>query len=404
MDNNAKLRPLYLAKILYERTDEDHYLTTMQLAQILEEEYGIPAHRQTIKTDIELLQQFGMDIQEVKSTQNRYNLISRQFEIAELKLLIDAVQSSKFISKERSEQMVSKIVTLAGQHKAEELKRNASVEGRVKSENRQDLLIVDAINEAINARKKIAFQYFAYNIRKQKKLRHDGERYIFSPYRLIWNGDYYYVLGYSDKHQAIGSFRVDRISARPDILSEEAVPVPVDFGVDDFLATTFRMYGSECREVELICDNSVIDAIIDRFGTDVTIYACDMSTFRVIVRVAISHIFFSWIFGFGGKVRIKGPEKIKTAYRNDRQCVSLWLAAKAGCRPQANRSYAFCADSRVLRHSASRRWRVFCFPDWQSNGCGGRIYEHPYRNQYRTDNRSFSACLRRLFPCNVSFL
>ena len=153
------------------------------------------------------------------------------------------------------------------------------------------------------------------NVRKQKKLRHDGERYVFSPYRLIWNGDYYYVLGYSDKHQAIGSFRVDRISARPDILSEEAVPVPADFGVDDFLATTFRMYGSECQEVELICDNSVIDAIIDRFGTDVTIYACDMSTFRVIVRVAISHIFFSWIFGFGGKVRIKGPEKIKTDYK-----------------------------------------------------------------------------------------
>lgn len=314
MDNNAKLRPLYLAKILYERTDEDHYLTTMQLAQILEAEYGIPSHRQTIKTDIELLQQFGMDIQEVKSTQNRYNLISRQFEIAELKLLIDAVQSSKFIPKERSEQMVSKIVALAGQHKAEELKRNASVEGRTKSENRQDLLIVDAINEAINAEKKIAFQYFSYNVRKQKKLRHDGERYIFSPYRLIWNGDYYYVLGYSDKHQAIGSFRVDRISARPDTLSEDAVPAPEDFNVDDFLAATFRMYGSDCQEVELICDNSVIDAIIDRFGTDVTIYACDMSTFRVIVRVAVSHIFFSWIFGFGGKVRIKGPEEAKRQY------------------------------------------------------------------------------------------
>ena len=210
--------------------------------------------------------------------------------------------------------MVSKIVMLAGQHRAEELKRNASVEGRIKSENRQDLLIVDAINEAINAGKKIAFQYFAYNVRKQKKLRHDGERYIFSPYRLIWNGDYYYVLGYSDKHQAIGSFRVDRISARPDILSEDAVPVPEDFDVDDFLATTFRMYGSECQEVELICDNSVIDAIIDRFGTDVTIYAYDMSTFRVIVRVAVSHIFFSWIFGFGGKVRIKGPEKVEKSY------------------------------------------------------------------------------------------
>lgn len=128
------------------------------------------------------------------------------------------------------------------------------------------------------------------------------------------------MLGYSDKHQAIGSFRVDRISARPDILSEDAVPVLEDFDVDDFLATTFRMYGSECQEVELICDNSVIDAIIDRFGTDVTIYAYetiyayDMSTFRVIVRVAVSHIFFSWIFGFGRKVRIKEPKDVKRAY------------------------------------------------------------------------------------------
>lgn len=153
----------------------------------------------------------------------------------------------------------------------------------------------------------------------KKKLRHDGERYIFSPYRLIWNGDYYYVLGYSDKHQAIGSFRVDRISARPDILSEDAVPVPENFNVDDFLTATFRMYGSECQEVELICDNSVIDAIIDRFGTDVTIYACDMSTFRVIVRVAVSHIFFSWIFGFGGKVKIKGPENVKEKYKEQVQ-------------------------------------------------------------------------------------
>lgn len=173
---------------------------------------------------------------------------------------------------------------------------------------------MDAINEAINARKKIAFQYFAYNVRKQKKLRHDGERYIFSPYRLIWNGDYYYVLGYSDKHQVIGNFRVNRISARPDILSEDVVPVPKDFNVDDFLTATFRMYGSECQEVELICDNSVIDAIIDRFGTDVTIYARDMSTFRMIVWVTISHIFFSWVFGFGGKVRIRGPEDVKEKY------------------------------------------------------------------------------------------
>ena len=308
-----KNRAIYIFKYLWDNTDEEHPATTADIIAHLAS-LGISTTRKTVADDVTELQNSGFDVICNRSRQNEYFIGTRHLELAELKLLVDAVQSSKFISKERSEQMVSKIVTLAGQHKAEELKRNASVEGRAKSENRQDLLIVDAINEAINARKKIAFQYFAYNIRKQKKLRHDGERYIFSPYRLIWNGDYYYVLGYSDKHQAIGSFRVDRISARPDILSEEAVPVPADFGVDDFLATTFRMYGSECQEVELICDNSVIDAIIDRFGTDVTIYACDMSTFRVIVRVAVSHIFFSWIFGFGGKVKIKGPEDVKEKY------------------------------------------------------------------------------------------
>lgn len=315
MDNNAKLRPLYLAKLLYERTDEDNFLTTAQLAQILSDEYDIPAHRQTIKADIELLEQFGMDIQETKSTQNRYNLVSRRFEIAELKLLIDAVQSSKFITKEKSEQMVAKIVTLAGRHKAEELRRNLSVEGRTKSANRQELLIVDAINEAINAGRKIAFQYFTYNASKEKRLRHGGENYVFSPYYLIWNGDYYYVLGFSDKHGKVGSFRVDRISARPDILPDSAVPVPDDFCIDDFLATTFRMYGSESEDVELICDNSVMNAIIDRFGEDVAVYPRDMSTFRAVVRVAVNHIFFSWVFGFGDKVRIKGPEDAKEKYR-----------------------------------------------------------------------------------------
>ena len=314
MDNNAKLRPLYLAKILYERTDEDHYLTTMQLAQILEEKYGIPAHRQTIKTDIELLQQFGMDIQEVKSTQNRYNFISRQFEIAELKLLIDAVQSSKFISKERSEQMVSKIVTLAGQHKAEELKRNASVEGRVKSENRQDLLIVDAINEAINARKKIAFQYFAYNIRKQKKLRHDGERYIFSPYRLIWNGDYYYVVGYSEKHKGIGNFRVDRIVRCPIILDDDAVQPPKDFDLNIYLNSMFRMYNGDRKQIELVCENNLMDAIIDKFGKDVKVLANDMKSFRAIVTTATGPVFYSWVFGFGGHVAIRAPEDVKEEY------------------------------------------------------------------------------------------
>ena len=195
MDNEAKLRPLYLGKIFHELTDEEHYLTTAQLIQILEERYGIKTHRQTIKAEIELLQRFGMDIQETKSTQNRYNLVSRQFDLAELKLLIDAVESSKFITVEKSMSLVSKLASLAGANRAAELKRNVRVEGKIKPENESIYYIVDTINDAINAGRKISFQYFQYNVRKEQKLKRNGEPFILTPLHLVWNGDYYYVVG-----------------------------------------------------------------------------------------------------------------------------------------------------------------------------------------------------------------
>lgn len=314
MDNDAKLRPLYLGKILTELTDEDHYLTTTQLMQILEEKYGIKSHRQTIKTDIELLQRFGLDIQEIKSTQNRYNLVSRQFDIAELKLLIDAVESSKFITHKKSKELVGKICTLAGENKALELKRNLTVEGKIKPENEKIYLIVDTINDAINAKKKISFQYFQYNVRKEQILKRNGEAFIFSPLHLVWNGDYYYVIGVFDYQHKIGSFRVDRIAACPKILADKATEPPKDFDVNTYLNTTFRMYNSDHCEVELICDNSIMDSIIDRFGTDVTTYANDMTSFRAVVNVATSHVFYSWVFGFSGLVKIKGPEEVKEKY------------------------------------------------------------------------------------------
>ncbi len=316
MDNDAKLRPLYLAKILYEQTDDDHFLTTAQLIQILEEQYGIKSHRQTIKTDIELLQRFGLDIQEIKSTQNRYNLLDRTFDVVELKLLIDAVVSSKFITKAKSEELAAKLSALAGGYRSAELKRNVSCEGRIKPGNERIYLIVDTINEAINQNKKISFQYFKYNVRKEKKLKKDGEAFVITPLHLIWNGDYYYMIGVYDYKQRLGSFRVDRIAKCPTILSDEGTPAPEDFDLNTYLNTTFRMYNSNHSSVELVCDNDVMDAIIDRFGEDVTTYANDMTSFRVVADVAVSHVFYSWVFGFGGKVKIKGPEEVKEAYAN----------------------------------------------------------------------------------------
>lgn len=314
MDNSAKLRPLYLAKILYEQTDEDHYLTTAQLIQILDEQYGITAHRQTIKTEIELLRQFGLEIEEVKSTQNRYNLFGRRFDTPELKLLVDAVESSKFITAGKSRELVNKISSLASVHVASSLKRNVSCEGRIKPGNEKIYLIIDAINEAINTNKQISFQYFQYNIRKEKQVKRNGNPYVITPLHLVWNGDCYYMIGVYEYKQRLGSFRVDRIAKCPVILEEDGVPAPDGFDIDTYINTTFHMFNSEHEEVELICQNEVMDSIIDRFGEDVTTYAYDMTSFRAVVNVAVSHVFYSWVFGFGGKVKIKGPETVKAEY------------------------------------------------------------------------------------------
>lgn len=314
MDNDAKLRPLYLGKILMDMTDEENYLTTSQLIQILDERYSVRSHRQTIKADITLLQQFGMDIKEVKSTQNRYSLVSRQFDVDELKLLIDAVESSKFITKQKSSELVAKLCSLAGEKSALKLKRNLCVEGHIKPGNEKIYLIIDTINDAINASKKISFQYFQYNVRKEQKLKRNGEPFIFTPLSLVWNGDYHYVIGVFDYKQKIGNFRVDRIAHCSVILDEDATLAPEGFNISTYLNTTFRMFNSDNCDVELVCDNSAMDSIIDRFGIDVTTYANDMTSFRAVVNVATSHVFFSWIFGFGGLVKIKSPESVKRKY------------------------------------------------------------------------------------------
>lgn len=325
MEKETKLRALSILKILYELTDIDHQLSTAEIAEQLEERFGIKAYRTTISSDIEQLCRFGMDICVTKSTQNRYFMNGRLFDIPELKLLIDAVESSKFITEKKSKELVEKLGMLASKHSAADLKRNLCIEGRLKPSNEQIYYIADALNDAINQGKKVSFQYFQYNVRKEQKLRHDGEVYVFSPYTLVWNGDYYYVVGYSDKHQNIGSFRIDRIYQQPKILKENAVPHPEGFNKAEYVRTMFRMYSKKPEIIELICDNSTMDTIIDKFGKDVKTYAYSLSSFKAEVEVAASHVFYSWVFGFGGKVKIKGPENVKRGYKEMIQAASADL-------------------------------------------------------------------------------
>lgn len=314
MDSDSKLRVLYVAKILYEETDPDHPLTTTQILNKLQDKYGMPAHRTTIGGDVEILKKFGLGIDVYRGSQVQYNLFDRTFDLAELKLLIDTVESSKFITKEKSDALVTKLGTLTSKNYSRDIKRNLYSEGRLKKENESIYLTIEAVNEAINLKRKISFQYFQYDVRKKRHLKNNGVPYKFSPYSLVWNGDYYYMVGYSDKHKSIGSYRIDRVYRRPVILEEEIVPMPEDFDISKFSDGMFHMYNSERKTVQLVCANETMDAILDKFGMDVATYAYDMESFKVEVNVAVSHVFFSWVFGFGGKVRIVDPEKIKHEY------------------------------------------------------------------------------------------
>ncbi len=311
----SKPRILYLQKILLERTDDENMLSTTQLIKILNDEYGIHAHRTTISKDIAELQEFGMDIVVVRSTQCKYFVASRRFELPEMKLLVDAVESSKFITRKKSAALIEKIHAMTSTGQAAKLKRNNYVVNRVKPDNEQIYYIIDTINDAINRGRQISFQYYDYTGLKKKVLKNKGEIYKLSPYKLLWYGDYYYALGYSEKQQDVVSFRVDRIAARPTILSKYIIPMPDDFDIENYTKEVFFMFSGERVLVDLRCDNSLMKTMVDRFGEDVTTLAYDMTSFRIQAEVAASQTFFGWVFGFDGKVQILGPKSVKEQYR-----------------------------------------------------------------------------------------
>lgn len=314
MDKKVKNRILYLKEILEKYTDDEHPLTTSQIVQLLEKDYSLTVHRTTIPNDIAMLVSYGMDIVTVKSTQTKYFLGERFFEIPELTLLIDAVMASKFITTSKSERLIEKLKSLTSVHGAIKLKRNMHVTDRIKPENEHIYYIVDAINEAINRNKQIAFQYYEYSGLKKKVLRHKGEIYKISPYHLVWNGDFYYVVGFSAKHSKIVSFRVDRIASVPTLLQDKAAPVPREFDLAKYTKEVFAMFDGETKTVDLRCDNSLMKIIIDKFGEDIAVLAYDMTSFRLIVDVSVSPTFYGWLFGFGGKIQILGPKHIKEEY------------------------------------------------------------------------------------------
>ena len=315
MADTTKLRLLYIYKLLNEETDADHYLTINQLRKELLDRWGIESHRQTVSSDIEALRTLGVDISEYLGTQKHFWIEKRMFTVPEVKLLMDAVSAAKFIPKIKSTELESKLVTLVSNYEAEGLVRNVSVEHRVKRDNEQIYQIIDVVNDAINQGRKISFLYFKYDVKKHQQLRNDGEPYVFSPHQLVWNGDFYYAVGVNDE-RLVRIFRLDRMFGVPKILEEKAKGFPRGFSMSKFLNTTFRMFGTDYRTVTLLCDKDVIDSILDRFGKGIRVKSIGNNQFQITVDVAVSNVFYSWVFGFEGKVRIEKPEDVKADYRS----------------------------------------------------------------------------------------
>lgn len=320
--NDIRLRILYMYQLLLQRTDEEHPLTTHEIQTIMEQEHGISMHRTTVPGDIEMLKAAGFDVHAVRSRQKKYYLENSEFELPELKILIDAVESSKFITEKKSRTLVEKLLTLTSEANAGKLKRNLHTSGRVRSGNEKGYYIVDVINEAINAGKRISFYYTDYDGRKKQVLRNDGRAYIVSPYTLIWNGDFYYLVGWNHEQEAVRTYRVDRILKAPELLEEDAYPTPRDFDVARYTREVFRMYDNqELEEVTLLCQNEVMKGVIDKFGTDISVKKVDGDHFRTKVNVCVSPTFYSWVFQWGGQIRIEDPQEVIEEYRKMAQKV-----------------------------------------------------------------------------------
>lgn len=315
MVNNAtKKRLLIILELLYKTTDEEHPISTVGIMEYLEEK-GYTIDRKTLASDIKILIDMNYDIVTVKSSPNKYFWGTRNFEIPELKMLIDAVSSSRFITKKKSKELIEKIAMLAGDAQYDQMKRHIVATGRAKSDNAKLYYIVDTISEAINQKKKIQFKYTEYNADKEKVFRHDGEVYTLSPYVLYWNEDYYYVVGYSDKRECVAAFRVDRLH-NPKVIDEEAVAKPKEFNVDDYANKVFKMFDGEDVIVELECDNSLMKYIVDHYGLDIETRRNTDNTFIAKVPATLSPTFYGWVFQFAGQMKIISPEKAVVEYNH----------------------------------------------------------------------------------------
>ncbi len=312
---NPKLKLLYLKQFFEEMTDEDHPASMADILSYLDGK-GIHAERKGIYADINYLEDFGMELRdEDKERSKEYRLLDRDFEPSEIKLILDSVASSKFLSEKKSMELMTKLEKLVSVHQRQSLKRQIKVSGRVKSMNGSVMYNVDTIHVAIASDTTVKFKYFHYNTQKEREYTHDGKPYEVSPWTLLYDNSNYYLLAFVDDN--IRTFRVDRMAeVRQGAKERQGKEQFESFDLVSFTKATFGMYSGKEEKVEMVFHNSLIDTVIDKFGKDVFVTVVDSSHFKITVPVAVSPQFFGWIFGLGGKVTILGPKSVVKQMRD----------------------------------------------------------------------------------------
>lgn len=309
--SNSKLKLYRLGQIMLERTDDEHYITMPEILSALQE-YDITADRKTIYADLKDLELLGIEVEgEAVGNKYHYHVVSRPFELAELKLLVDAIQSSKFITERKTNTLIKKLEKLVSRYDAAKLQRQVYVSGRIKTMNESIYYTIDAIHHAISENKKIRFQYFQWNVKKEMELRHNGAYYHISPWGLSWDDENYYLVGYDSEYQGIKHYRVDKmLHIQMSEESRDGKEYVKKLDMADYAKKSFGMFGGKEQYVKLLVENSLAGVMIDRFGKDIMMIPVDDAHFTVNVQVHVSRQFLGWIMSLGETVQILSPDEV----------------------------------------------------------------------------------------------
>ncbi len=312
---NQKFKLYYLARIMLEKTDDEHMITMYEIKEALEA-YDVTADRKSLYDDLEALRVLGLDVIGEKVGRNYYYHVGgKQFEIAELKLLVDAIQSSKFITEKKSHELIKKLTGMASSYEAAQLKRQVVVQGRVKTMNESIYYFVDDVYRAIAENRQIRFEYMKWNEEKKMVRRREGA-YVVSPWAMTWDHENYYLIAYDDEAGCIKHFRVDKLKSIEVLDAKRAGREQFKaFDLAKYSKMSFGMFGGEPVKVKLAFDDDLAGVFIDRFGRDIIIHPAGKKGWSEInVDVIMSDQFLGWIFALGSKVKILGPEDVVSRY------------------------------------------------------------------------------------------